>query len=96
LHSECCGVAAFVIGGAAPGDERRVQYEGVADEPSGDELEQLKTVYYGVYPNGPDRLSWPGLIYVRVRPRWIRYSDYSLSPPLIVEFGEEQLYAPLA
>ena len=32
----------FVIGGLTPGDERTVQYEGVADEPSGSELERLK------------------------------------------------------
>ena len=29
---------AFVIGGLVDGDERTVQYEGVADEPSGAEL----------------------------------------------------------
>jgi hypothetical protein len=29
---------------------------------------------------------WPGLIYVRARPTWIRYSDYNVDPPQIVEF----------
>ena len=77
---------ALVIGGWAPGDERTVQYEGVADEPSGDELERLREAYYEVYPDGPSRLSWPGLIYVRVRPTWVRYSDYNRNPPEIVEF----------
>ena len=82
---------ALVIGGVSTGDERTVQYEGIADEPSGVELERLKVVYYDVYPDGPSRLSWPGLIYVRVRPTWIRYSDYSMNPPQIVEFRAEQL-----
>jgi hypothetical protein len=82
---------ALVIGGLIAGDERTVQYEGVADEPSGAELERLKTVYYGVYPEGPSRLTWPGLMYVRVRPMWIRYSDYNVNPPEIVEFRAEQL-----
>ncbi len=82
---------ALAIGGLIAGDERTVQYEGVADEPSGTELERLKKVYYGAYPDGPSRLSWPGLIYVRVRPTWIRYSDYNVSPPEIVEFRAEQL-----
>jgi len=59
---------AFVIGGLADGEERTVQFEGVADEPAGEELERLKRIYYAVYPDGPSRLSWPGLIYVRVRP----------------------------
>ena len=74
-----------------PGDERTVQYEGVADEPSGGELERLKQIYYAVYPDGPSRLSWPGLTYVRVRPRWIRYSDFGQATPLIVEFTGDQL-----
>jgi general stress protein 26 len=82
---------AFVIGGVNEGDERTVQYEGLADEPAGAELERLKSVYYAVYPDGPSRTSWPGLIYIRVRPTWIRYSDYGADPPLIVEFGPDQL-----
>jgi len=82
---------AFVLGGLVPGDERTAQYEGVADEPSGAELEQLKQIYYSVYADGPSRLSWPDLIYVRVRPRWIRYSDYTQATPLIVEFFGDQL-----
>ena len=35
---------AFVIGGLTNGDERTVQYEGVADEPVGAELERLKVL----------------------------------------------------
>jgi uncharacterized protein YhbP (UPF0306 family) len=84
---------ALVIGGLTAGDERTVQFEGVADEPEGDELERLKAAYYRVYPDGPSRLSWRGLIYVRVRPTWIRYSDYNVTPPQIVEFRAEQLVA---
>jgi len=82
---------ALVIGGLLAGDERTAQYEGIADEPAGPELEQLKQVYYKVYPDGPSRLNWPGLIYIRVRPMWIRYSDYNSDPPVIVEFGAGQL-----
>jgi len=82
---------ALVIGGLVGGDERTVQYEGIADEPFGVELERLKRVYYAAYPDGPSRLSWPGLTYIRVRPTWIRYSDYNVDPPLIVEFSAEQL-----
>lgn len=82
---------ALVIGGLSDGEERTVQYEGFADEPAGDELERLKQAYYHVYPDGPSRLSWPGLIYVRVRPAWIRYSDFTANPPLIVEFTPSEL-----
>jgi general stress protein 26 len=76
---------AFVIGGLEAGDERTVQYEGVADEPFGEELERLKAAYYDVFPDGPTRAGWPGLIYVRVKPLWIRYSDYGVDPAVIVE-----------
>jgi len=85
--------AALVIGGWVPGDERTVQYEGVADEPSGSELDRLKEVYYAAHPDGPSRLGWPGLIYIRVRPTWIRYSDYNRDPPDIVELRAEDLAA---
>jgi hypothetical protein len=76
---------ALVIAGSPPGDERTVQYEGLADEPTGPELERVKEVYYARFPDGRQRLGWSGLVYVRVRPSWIRYSDFSKDPPQIVE-----------
>jgi Pyridoxamine 5'-phosphate oxidase len=82
---------ALAIGGWNPGDERTVQYEGIADEPSGPELDRLKELYFGTFPDGRERLSWPGLIYVRARPIWIRYSDFTKTPPRILEFTLEQL-----
>ena len=78
---------ALVIGGTRDGDERTVQYEGTADEPSGAELERLLALYYARFPDGRERRSWPGLIYVRVKPTWIRYSNFSVQPPEIIEFG---------
>src|SRR5437773_5605527 len=50
---------AFVIGGLTLGDERAVQYEGIADEPSGAELERLAEIYYQAYPDGRSRRNWP-------------------------------------
>ena len=75
---------AFVIGGLQ-GEEQTVQYEGDADRPAGAELEALREQYFRVFPDGRERLSWRGLIHVRVRPRWLRYSDFSSDPPVIVE-----------
>jgi general stress protein 26 len=82
---------ALVIGGWTASDERTVQFEGRADVPVGGELERLKKIYYSVYPDGRSRATWPGLIYVRVRPSWIRYSDYNHDPPAIVEFRGSEL-----
>ena len=77
---------AQVIGGTRGGDERTVQYEGMADEPDGAELERLLALYYARFPDGPERRSWTGLTYVRVKPTWIRHSDFGVQPPEIVEF----------
>jgi uncharacterized protein YhbP (UPF0306 family) len=76
---------AFVIGGTKDGDEQTVQYEGIADEPTGSELETLKAQYLVRFPDGRDRQAWPGLVYVRARPRWLRFSDFGETPPEIVE-----------
>jgi hypothetical protein len=84
---------AFVIGGMKDGDERTVQYEGIADEPDGTELGRLKELYFARFPNGRERQSWPGLVYVRARPTWIRYSDFNRVPPEIIEFDAGQLKA---
>jgi uncharacterized protein YhbP (UPF0306 family) len=82
---------ALVIGGPTEGNERTVQYEGVVDEPGGDDLERLKRLYFSRFPNGPSRQSWPGLVYLRARPTWIRYSDFSQTPVRIEEFDAGQL-----
>jgi hypothetical protein len=82
---------ALVVGGVADGDERTVQYEGVADFPEGQELRQIQGVYFAKFPDGRSRLSWPGITYVRVQPRWLRFSNFNANPPLIVEFTFEPI-----
>lgn len=82
---------AFVIGGTALGDECTVQYEGISDEPRGDDLQRLKDVYFETFPDGRDRQAWPGITYIRARPTWIRYSDFSQGPPEIIDFNVTQL-----
>jgi hypothetical protein len=76
--------ASFVIGWAG---EITVQYEGQAFQPTGAELARYQRVYFAAYPDGPDRMSWPGIAYFVVKPKWIRYSDYDQRPPLIEEFS---------
>jgi general stress protein 26 len=76
---------AFVIGGPGGGEAWTVQYEGVADEPGDNRLQQLKELYFARFPDGRDRGQWPGIAYVRVRPRWLRFSDYRRLPAEIVE-----------
>jgi pyridoxine/pyridoxamine 5'-phosphate oxidase len=73
----------FVVGWSG---EQTVQFEGMAEEPGGPELTRCQEVYFAAWPDGPARMSWPGIAYFVVRPRWIRYSDYDRSPALIEEF----------
>lgn len=64
-----------------------MQVEGVADLPSGSALEACKQAYFAVWPDGREREQWPDIAYIRLRPRWLRYSDYSVAPPRIEELN---------
>jgi len=77
--------AAFVIGCI---DETTCQYEGVAQELSGDDLAKYKQIYFAAFPDGPAREAWAGITYYVVRPRWIRFSDFTQSPPRIKEWTQ--------
>ena len=73
-------------------DERCVQLEGTADVPSGGDLKLVQeSIYFAQFPDGRSRLEWPKITYVRVRPVWIRHSDYTADPPLIIELQGDQL-----
>ena len=74
---------AFVIGWE---HERTVQYEGIAEIPTEAELPDVQAHYFDRFPDGPTRQTWPGLVYWRVRPTWIRYGNLSVNPPIIQEW----------
>jgi general stress protein 26 len=65
---------AWVIGYSS---EISVQYEGIAVELEGAELEKYKTIYAKKYPDSTGRDKWPDLTYFLVRPKWVRYGDYT-------------------
>jgi len=65
---------AAVIGGWD--GERTLQFEGTADEPEDRELERIRSIYYEMCPNVAGRAGWPGLTYFRIRPKWVRFSNY--------------------
>jgi pyridoxamine 5'-phosphate oxidase-like protein len=72
----------LVVGWAA---EVTVQYEGEADQPKGVALARYQQAYFARWPECRSHLSWPGITYFVVRPRWIRYSDFDQNPPFIEE-----------
>ena len=66
---------------SGPG-EKTLQLEGVATAVSTTDTAdaRLREAYYRAWPDGPARLAWPGLVYWRITPRWLRYSDYDRGP----------------
>jgi hypothetical protein len=72
-------------------DEATAQVDGVAHFPEGEELERARACYFGVYPDGRERLAWPGITHVVVKPERIRFSDFNARPALFVEFGPDEL-----
>jgi pyridoxine/pyridoxamine 5'-phosphate oxidase len=73
----------FVFGWSG---EQTMQYEGSVEELAGAPLRQYQELYFRVWPDGPARANWPGIVYFVVRPKWVRYSDFDQNPPLIQEF----------
>jgi pyridoxine/pyridoxamine 5'-phosphate oxidase len=70
--------------------EQTVQFEGIAEEPTGSELKRAQEIYFAAWPDGPARMAWPGIAYFVVRPRWIRYSDFDQRPALVEEMVFDQ------
>jgi general stress protein 26 len=81
---------ALVVGGT---DEQTAQIEGLADIVAGVDRERLLGVYLAAFPEGRDRLAWPGILHIRLRPTWIRHSDYRGAAPAIVEWDSRALAA---
>jgi pyridoxine/pyridoxamine 5'-phosphate oxidase len=67
-------------------DEVTLQCEGVADLPLGEDLDHCQGAYFERYPDGRQRAASPDITHVRVRPGWLRYSDYRSDSFTIEEF----------
>ena len=80
-----------MIGGTGDDDDQTVQYDGIVDEPVGAELTRVKALYFARFPDGPSRERWQGITYFRARPLWLRFSDFSRDPPVIIEFVAKDL-----
>ncbi len=70
-------------------DEVTLQCEGLADLPMGDDLLRCTTAYFEQYPDGRQRAAGPDITHARVRPHWMRYSDYRSD-----SFAVEETYMP--
>jgi general stress protein 26 len=83
--------AALGLGPAGADAAQTVQLEGLADEPRGADLDRLLALYFERFPDGRERQRLPDITYWRVRPTWIRVSDYTVDPPHIVELASSDL-----
>lgn len=61
-------------------DGQTAQVEGLADEPVGDELRQLRDIYLQSCPDGHERAVQSGIAHFRVSPLWTRFSDLRTTP----------------
>lgn len=68
-------------------NETTLQCEGVADEPTGEELSRCKAAYFEAFPDGRDREKSPEITYFRVKPAWARYCSFNDDPPKILEIS---------
>jgi len=57
-----------------------VQYEGVAYELVGEELERAKQIYFKKNPKAQKWENVSGIVFLKVNPTWIRYSDLNVDP----------------
>jgi Pyridoxamine 5'-phosphate oxidase len=73
-------------------DGQTAQIEGMVDEPAGDELQRLKSIYLQRFPDGHQRAGLAGIAYFRVVPVWIRYSDFRATPPTVIVFDAADLH----
>jgi pyridoxine/pyridoxamine 5'-phosphate oxidase len=62
---------------------RTIQIEGRADEPVGQERARIQALYFASFPDGREREA--RVTWFRVRPTWLRDSDFAVAPPRIVE-----------
>ncbi len=66
-------------------DNITVQYEGVAEELTGEKAKKYKEAYWKKNPEAKRWENREGIIYVKVAPKWIRYSDLNQNPWHILE-----------
>ncbi|MGZ3945819.1 MAG: pyridoxamine 5'-phosphate oxidase family protein [Mucilaginibacter sp.] len=66
-------------------NETTVQYEGEAEVLGNDnDADNYRQIYYAAWPDGKERAeTWPGLVHIRIIPKWARYSNFN--EPAVIE-----------
>ncbi len=79
---------AFVIGGCDDGTAATLQYQGVTDEPSGAELARLRESVLRAVSGWSRPPACRRRDLVRARPTWMRFSNFAVDPPEIIEIDQ--------
>jgi len=74
-----------VVGGFK--DDPSVQLDGAVRILSGEDAENAKTFVLGVHPEWESYFTSPSGQWLKITPRWARYSDFSQNPPEISEIN---------
>jgi pyridoxine/pyridoxamine 5'-phosphate oxidase len=61
-------------------DNRTIQYEGMAEVLSGAELARCKQIYFAKNPAAKKWEAEPSIVYIKVTPKWLRYTDLNHHP----------------
>jgi general stress protein 26 len=66
-------------------NEATLQYEGIAEVLGNDNAaDNYRQTYYAAWPDGLERAeTWPGLVHIKVTPKWIRYSNFN--EPVVIK-----------
>ena len=66
-------------------NETSVQYEGEGEILGiGNAADNYRQTYYAAWPDGRERAeTWPGLVHIKVTPKWIRYSNFN--EPVVIK-----------
>ncbi len=79
----------FVIGWSFGKENKNVQFEGKAELISNDEREKYMQQHIGKNPGSSKFAQDPKQCFFKVAPSWIRYSDFTVVPNEVHEFGFE-------
>lgn len=66
--------------------EATAQIEGKARILAGRKLAEYQAIYFDAFPDGRARQTWPGIAYVCITPHRIRFSDFGVPLPVVMEF----------
>ena len=76
----------IVVGGFK--NDPTVQIDGLIEELAGEREDQAKKSIFSIHPEWKSYFQSPKSRFFKIRPLWLRYSDFSLQPPEIIQIED--------